>query len=127
METLPRVQEDLGGAVVLIGHDMGLMAQFVERLGVMYRGGSVEVGRSSNLCRDAASDTRMLMESLHSFDRPRRFPRRQCPGHFPNSGDWALLGFCEIREAERVRLRHRPPQPENRPQQHVACPHGGKL
>ena len=33
METLGRVQEDLGAAVILVGHDMGLMAQFVDRLG----------------------------------------------------------------------------------------------
>ena len=38
METLRRVQEELGAAVILIGHDMGLMAQFVDRLGVMYAG-----------------------------------------------------------------------------------------
>ena len=33
METLGRVQAELGAAVILIGHDMGLMAQFVDRLG----------------------------------------------------------------------------------------------
>ena len=33
METLARVQRDLGAAVILVGHDMGLMAQFVDRLG----------------------------------------------------------------------------------------------
>jgi peptide/nickel transport system ATP-binding protein len=43
METLQRVQEDLGASVVLVGHDMGLMAQFVHRLGVMYAGRLVEV------------------------------------------------------------------------------------
>jgi oligopeptide/dipeptide ABC transporter ATP-binding protein len=43
METLQRVQEVLGASVVLVGHDMGLMAQFVHRLGVMYAGRLVEV------------------------------------------------------------------------------------
>src|SRR5205085_7230265 len=38
MATLARVQEDLGAAVILVGHDMGLMAQFVDRLAVMYAG-----------------------------------------------------------------------------------------
>ncbi len=33
METLGRSRSDLGAAVILIGHDMGLMAQFVDRLG----------------------------------------------------------------------------------------------
>ena len=43
METLGRVQADLGAAVILVGHDMGLMAQFVDRLGIMYAGRLVEV------------------------------------------------------------------------------------
>ena len=43
METLKRVQEELGASVILIGHDMGLMAQFVDRLGVMYAGKLAEV------------------------------------------------------------------------------------
>ncbi len=43
MDTLLRVQENLGAAVILIGHDMGLMAQFVTRLGVMYAGKLVEL------------------------------------------------------------------------------------
>ena len=44
METLGRVQAELGAAVILIGHDIGLMAQFVDRLGIMYAGRLVEVG-----------------------------------------------------------------------------------
>ena len=37
------MQQELGAAVILVGHDMGLMAQFVDRLGVMYAGRLVEV------------------------------------------------------------------------------------
>jgi len=43
METLRNVQLDLGAAVILVGHDMGLMAQAVDRLGVMYAGTLSEV------------------------------------------------------------------------------------
>jgi peptide/nickel transport system ATP-binding protein len=43
MATLARVQRELGAAVILVGHDIGLMAQFVDRLGVMYAGRLVEV------------------------------------------------------------------------------------
>ena len=44
METLVGVQEELGAALVMIGHDMGLMAQVVDKIGVMYAGKLVEVG-----------------------------------------------------------------------------------
>jgi peptide/nickel transport system ATP-binding protein len=43
-ETLKEVQSQLHAAVLLIGHDMGLQAQLVDRLGVMHRGRLVEVG-----------------------------------------------------------------------------------
>ncbi len=43
IETLRRVQEELGASIILIGHDMGLMAQVVDRLGVMYAGTLAEV------------------------------------------------------------------------------------
>src|SRR6266511_3572864 len=45
-ETLKDVQARLGVSVILIGHDLGLQAQLVDRLGVMYRGRLVEIGRS---------------------------------------------------------------------------------
>lgn len=44
METIRRVQEELGAAVILIGHDMGLMVQFVDRMVVMYAGKVAEMG-----------------------------------------------------------------------------------
>ena len=43
METIRRVQSQIGAAVILIGHDMGLMAQFVDKVAVMYAGRLVEV------------------------------------------------------------------------------------
>jgi peptide/nickel transport system ATP-binding protein len=43
METIDRVQKEIGAAVILIGHDMGLMAQFVNKVAVMYAGRLMEV------------------------------------------------------------------------------------
>jgi len=43
METIDRVQKDIGAAVILIGHDMGLMAQFVDKVAVMYAGRLMEM------------------------------------------------------------------------------------
>ncbi|MCS7087490.1 MAG: ABC transporter ATP-binding protein [Thermoflexales bacterium] len=43
METLRRVQEQLGASLILIGHDMGLMAQVAHRVAVMYAGQFVEI------------------------------------------------------------------------------------
>jgi peptide/nickel transport system ATP-binding protein len=70
MATLARVQQELGAAVVLVGHDMGLMAQFVDRLGVMYAGRLVEVAPIGEIITSPKHPyTQMLIASLPSLER----------------------------------------------------------
>lgn len=44
METVTRLVKEMDLSMILIGHDMGLMAQSVDRLAVMYAGKIMEVG-----------------------------------------------------------------------------------
>lgn len=68
METLGRVQRELGAAVILVGHDIGLMAQFVDRLGIMYAGRLVEVAPIADMVTRAKHPyTNMLIASLPSL------------------------------------------------------------
>ena len=70
METLGRVQQELGAAVMLVGHDMGLMAQFVDRLGVMYAGRLVEIAPIGEFITAPKHPyTQMLIASLPSLER----------------------------------------------------------
>jgi peptide/nickel transport system ATP-binding protein len=70
METLRAVQNDLGCAVILIGHDMGLMAQFAQRVAVMRHGHILEENSVYEIFdRPQHAYTRLLMESLPSLDR----------------------------------------------------------
>jgi peptide/nickel transport system ATP-binding protein len=70
MATLARVQQQLQAAVILIGHDMGLMAQFVDRLGVMYAGRLVEVAPIAEIIEQPRHPyTRALIASLPSLER----------------------------------------------------------
>jgi peptide/nickel transport system ATP-binding protein len=70
MATLGRVQAALGAAVILIGHDLGLMAQFVDRLGIMYAGRLVELAPIRDIIAAPRHPyTRMLIESLPSLER----------------------------------------------------------
>ncbi len=67
METLRRIQEDLGAGVILIGHDMGLMAQSVDRLGVMYAGRLAEVSPVREVFKDPLHPySQLLIASLPS-------------------------------------------------------------
>jgi peptide/nickel transport system ATP-binding protein len=70
MDTLARAQTELGAAVILVGHDMGLMAQFVDRLGVMYAGRLVEISPVRHVFTAPLHPyTRMLIASLPSLAR----------------------------------------------------------
>jgi peptide/nickel transport system ATP-binding protein len=68
METLGNVQAELGAAVILVGHDMGLMAQFVDRLGIMYAGRLVEVAPIRDIITAPRHPyTQLLIDSLPSL------------------------------------------------------------
>ncbi|MCX6048460.1 MAG: ABC transporter ATP-binding protein [Chloroflexi bacterium] len=65
MQTIGRLQERMGSAVILIGHDMGLMAQFVNRMAVMYAGSLAELGSVQDIFTHPLHPyTQMLIESL---------------------------------------------------------------
>jgi peptide/nickel transport system ATP-binding protein len=65
METLGRQQQQTNAALILIGHDIGLMAQFVHRLAVMYAGRLVETGSIRDvLTRPRHPYTRALISSI---------------------------------------------------------------
>ncbi len=83
MDTLFRVQKELDAAVILVGHDMGLMAQCVDRIGVMYAGRLAEVGPVRGLLEEPLHPyTRLLVDSLPSLDRRGEF--RGIPGLPPS-------------------------------------------
>lgn len=74
MVTLGRLQEGLGAAVVLVGHDMGLMAQFADRIGVMYAGKLVELGPVEAIFEEPRHPyTRLLISSLPNLEGKREF------------------------------------------------------
>jgi peptide/nickel transport system ATP-binding protein len=69
METIDRVQDEINAAVILIGHDMGLMAQFVDRVAVMYAGRLVEVSTVREIFNDPKHPyARALINSLPSLE-----------------------------------------------------------
>jgi peptide/nickel transport system ATP-binding protein len=69
METLGQLQEGLSASVILIGHDMGLIAQFADTIGIMYAGKLVEFGPVEAIFENAQHPyTQALIQSLPSFD-----------------------------------------------------------
>lgn len=68
MRTLMRVQRDVGAAMILIGHDMGLMAQIVDHAGIMYAGKLVELSPVKEIFDNPLHPyTELLVKSLPSM------------------------------------------------------------
>jgi peptide/nickel transport system ATP-binding protein len=83
MDTLDNVQEQLGASVILVGHDMGLMAQYVDRIAVMYAGRMAEDGPVEAVFEEPLHPyTRLLIASLPSLETKRVF--RGIPGAPPS-------------------------------------------
>jgi peptide/nickel transport system ATP-binding protein len=69
ISTLRRVQDDLQAAVILIGHDIGLMAQSVQKLGIMYAGKVAEMSPIYEMFDEPMHPyTQLLIDSLPSPD-----------------------------------------------------------
>ena len=68
METLGQLQKGLSASVILIGHDMGLVAQFADTIGIMYAGKLVELGPVEAIFENPQHPyTQALIQSLPSF------------------------------------------------------------
>ncbi len=74
METLGRLQAEMGVAIILIGHDMGLMAQFVDHLAVMYSGRLAELSPVRDIfTKPLHPYTERLIESLPRLEQKGTF------------------------------------------------------
>ena len=74
MQTLRHLQNELDATVLLVGHDMGLMAQFAVRVGIMYGGKLVEVGTVHDIFHNPQHPyTQLLISSIPSFETKGEF------------------------------------------------------
>ena len=85
LELLKRLRDDHGSAIVLITHDMGVVAEIAERVAVMYAGRVVEQAPKSSLFRNPQHPyTWGLLESVPRIDRPRLRRLVAIPGTPPS-------------------------------------------
>jgi peptide/nickel transport system ATP-binding protein len=85
LNLIRKLKADFGTAVVLITHDMGVVADMADRIAVMYAGRVVEQGTQRELFYDPQHPyTWGLLGSIARIDRPR--PRRLAaiPGQPPS-------------------------------------------
>jgi oligopeptide/dipeptide ABC transporter ATP-binding protein len=83
METINKIQDEINAAVILIGHDMGLMAQTMDRIAVMYAGRLVELSTVREMFTDPKHPySQALISSLPTLDNRGNF--KGIPGLAPS-------------------------------------------
>ena len=88
LELLDRLQEELGMAVLLITHDLGIVAGHADRVVVMYAGRVVETASTTALFdRPTHPYTEGLMAAVPRIDAPRS-RLHAIPGQVPAATAW---------------------------------------
>jgi oligopeptide/dipeptide ABC transporter ATP-binding protein len=85
LQLLERLQGELGMAVIIITHDLGVVAEVADRVAVMYAGRIVEEGTLDEIFYDPQHPyTWGLLGSLTRLDQPRPERLPQVPGMPPS-------------------------------------------
>ena len=85
LELLSRLKRELGMAIALITHDLGVVAGLCERVMVMYAGRTVEVARAGALFHDPQHPyTKGLLHSMPRLDEATTDALATIPGQPPN-------------------------------------------
>ncbi|MEV7010569.1 dipeptide/oligopeptide/nickel ABC transporter permease/ATP-binding protein [Streptosporangium sp. NPDC051022] len=126
LAALRAVRERTGAAILLITHDLGIVAQMADRIAVMYAGRLVETGTAADVFDHPAMPyTRGLLDSVPRLDRPADDELWAIPGSPPTMtalpAGCAFAPRCAIRTAECAES-----EPDPRPVSaghHAACLH----
>jgi peptide/nickel transport system ATP-binding protein len=132
LDVIARLRRELGTAVILITHDLGIVAETAERVIVMYAGRKVEEGSVERVFADPQHPyTRGLIESIPRLGAGRATAARrlqEIPGIVPALSQLppgcAFAPRC-ARASERCR-REAPRFEEKIPGVFAACWHAGR-
>ncbi|WP_424528384.1 dipeptide ABC transporter ATP-binding protein [Sphaerisporangium viridialbum] len=85
---LRRLADDLGVAVILVSHDLSVLRQICDRIGVMYLGRVIETGPAHEILSHPRHPyTRALIDAVPKSDPTARRARVLLPGEPPSAVD----------------------------------------
>jgi peptide/nickel transport system ATP-binding protein len=89
LELMGDLASDFGTAVLLITHDMGVVAELADRVYVMYGGRLVEEGPVEEIFATPRHPyTRMLLQTIPRMDEPPKAELFAIKGNVPSPNDW---------------------------------------
>jgi peptide/nickel transport system ATP-binding protein len=126
LDLIARLQTELNTAVIMITHDLGVVAEVTDHIAVMYAGRVVEYANKRDIFRDPEHPyTWGLLQSIPRLDRSRDEPLVPIPGRPPSL--ITLPSGCNFHpRCPYVRQRHREVDPQlepvpDDPSHRVAC------
>ncbi|MEU9626830.1 dipeptide/oligopeptide/nickel ABC transporter permease/ATP-binding protein [Streptomyces luteogriseus] len=124
MELLLRLRDELGFALILVSHDLALVADVTDRVVVMYGGQIVETGVTADLVQAPAHHyTRGLLGSVLSLESAAE-RMTQIKGVVPSPADFpAGCRFADRCPLATDTCRTTPPDPLGTPTHTAACHH----
>jgi peptide/nickel transport system ATP-binding protein/oligopeptide transport system ATP-binding protein len=85
LDLMRDLSQEFGSSVILITHDMGVVAGMADRVAVMYAGYVVEMADSDEIFYNAKHPyTHMLLQSIPRLDQERGEPLKPIPGSPPD-------------------------------------------
>lgn len=107
LDLLAEMQQDMGATVLMISHDLGVMASVADRVMVMYQGNQMEIGESAEVFSNPQDPYTMSLIDSSSFSQGTRgsadsvlAAAEQAPDHIVEVKDISL-SFKQKRGTER--------------------------
>ncbi|MFD2237945.1 ABC transporter ATP-binding protein [Aureimonas populi] len=130
LELMKRLREETGTAILLITHDMGVVADMADRVAVMYAGRVIEEAPVEAIfARQEHPYTRLLLSTIPRLDGEPKALLPTIEGLVPDIGQWpAGCRFnprCPL--ADMPCLESQPPLLARRDWGHAACWHSDKV
>lgn len=124
LSLMKSLNEELGTSIILITHDLGVVARMAERIIVMYAGKPVEIASKHDLFYDAKHPyTWGLLRAIPRMDSNKKEPLKSIPGTPPNLASppvgCAFASRCEY--AMEICYEQQPELMEHREGQQAAC------
>ena len=121
-QTLLDIKERLGASMVLIGHDIALMAQLVDRIAVMYAGGIAEIAPvRAALIEPLHPYTKLLIESIPSIKERKPLKITEGLTHDLRNPPPGCIFQLRCPQVMEVCREVAPPLQELKPDHQVAC------
>jgi peptide/nickel transport system ATP-binding protein len=121
-QTMLKVKQALGVSMIMIGHDMGLMAQMVDRIAVMYAGKIVEIATVKDMFNAPKHPySQLLIESVPSLKERKPLKITEGITHDPRNPPPGCIFQLRCPFVMDVCRKQAPPMQEVKPNQQVAC------